>query len=130
MTVQPWGKRQELKGKILLKEEKAFLAVMGMAMGALACSVAIIGEYLTLTKSMLLGLAFALLYPTFIIAMVRFSVALRSWAHGEKFDDWVASGRETVRTYLFLFFPLVLPVLIVFYLSFGIINRISNYKAA
>ncbi|UCG20845.1 MAG: hypothetical protein JSU80_14235 [Deltaproteobacteria bacterium] len=114
----------------MLKEEKAFLVVMSMAMGALVCSVAIIGKYLSLTKSMLLGLAFALLYPTFIIAMVRFSVALRSWAHGEKFDDWVASGRETIRTYLFLFFPIVLPVLVVFYLSFGIIIRIFNYKAA
>jgi hypothetical protein len=114
----------------LLKEEKAFLVVMSMAMGALVCSVAIIGKYLSLTKSMLLGLAFTLLYPTFIIAMVRFSVALRSWAHREKFDDWVASGRETVRTYLFVFFPLVLPVLVVFYLSFGIINRLFNYKAA
>jgi hypothetical protein len=113
----------------LLKEEKGFLVVMSMAMGALVCSVAIIGKYLSLTKSMLLGLTFALLYPTFIIAMVRFSVALRSWAHREKFDDWVASGRETVRTYLFVFFPLVLPVLVVFYLSFGIINRIFNYKA-
>jgi hypothetical protein len=114
----------------LLKEEKVFLAVMSMAMGALVCSVAIIGKYLSLTKSLLLGLAFTLLYPTFIIAMVRFSVALKSWAHREKFDDWVASGRETVRTYLFVLFPLVLPVLVVFYLSFGIINRIFGYKAA
>jgi len=114
----------------LLKEEKAFLVVMSMAMGALVCSVTIIGKYLSLTKSLLVGLAFALLYPTFIIAMVRFSVALKSWAHGEKFDDWVASGRETLRTYLFVLFPLVLPVLVVFYLSFGIINRIFGYKAA
>jgi hypothetical protein len=114
----------------VLKEEKAFLVVMSMAMGALVCSVAIIGNYLSLTKSLLVGLAFALLYPSFIIAMVRFSVALKSWAHGEKFDDWIANDRETVRAYLFLLFPLVLPVLVVFYLSFGIINRISNQKAA
>jgi hypothetical protein len=79
---------------------------------------------------LLVGLAFALLYPSFIIAMVKFSVALKSWAHGEKFDDWIASGRETVRAYLFVLFPLVLPVLVVFYLSFGIINRISNQKAS
>ncbi len=114
----------------MLKEEKAFLVVMSMAIGALVCSVAVIGKYLSLRQSLLVGLAIALLYPIFIIAMVRFSVALKSWAHGEKFDDWVASGRETVRAYLFVLFPLVLPVLIVFYLSFGIINRIFKYKAA
>jgi hypothetical protein len=114
----------------LLKEEKAFLVVMSMAMGALVCSVALIGKHLSLSQSLLVGLAFALLYPTFIIAMVRFSVALKSWAYREQFDDWVASGQETVRAYLFLLFPLVLPVLVVFYLSFGIINRIVGYKAA
>ena len=114
----------------MLKEEKAFLVVMSIAIGALVCSVSLIGKHLSLTKSLLVGLAIAMLYPTFIIAMVRFSVALKSWAHREKFDDWVASGRETVRAYLFLLFPVVLPILVVFYLSFGIINRISNYKAA
>ena len=102
---------------------------MSMAIGALVCSVAVIGKHLSLTKSLLVGLAIALLYPTFIIAMVRFSVALKSWAHREKFDDWVASGREAVRAYLFVLFPLVLPILVVFYLSFGIINRIFSYKA-
>lgn len=114
----------------MLKEEKGFLVVMSIAIGALVCSVAVIGKYLSLALSLLVGLAIAILYPTFIIAMVRFSVALKSWAHGEKFDDWVASGRETVRAYLFVLFPVVLPVLIVFYLSFGIINRIFKYKAA
>ncbi len=103
---------------------------MSMAIGALVCSVAVIGKHLSLTKSLLVGLAIALLYPTFIIAMVRFSVALKSWAHREKFDDWVASDRETVRAYLFVLFPLVLPILVVFYLSFGIINRFFSYKAA
>ena len=113
----------------MLKEEKTFLAVMSMAIGALVCSVAVTGRHLSLTKSVLVGLAIALLYPTFIIAMVRFSVALKSWAHREKFDDWIASGRETVRAYLFVLFPVVLPILVVFYLSFGIINRIFSYKA-
>ena len=99
-------------------------------MGALVCSVAVTGRHLSLTKSVLVGLAIVLLYPAFIIAMVRFSVALKSWAHGEKFDDWVASGRQTVRAYLFILFPVVLPILVVFYLSFGTIKRIFNYKAA
>ena len=103
---------------------------MSMAIGALVCSIAVIGKHLSLTKSLLVGLAITLLYPTFIIAMVRFSVALKSWAHREKFDDWVASGQETVRAYLFVLFPVVLPILVVFYLSFGIINRIFSYKAA
>ena len=116
-------------GKTLLKEEKVFLAVMSMAIGALVCSVAIIGKHLSPIKALLVGLAILLLYPAFIIAMVRFSLALKSWAHGEELDDWVASGRETVRAYLFLLFPLVLPVLVVFYLSLGILNRIFNYKA-
>lgn len=102
---------------------------MSMAIGALVCSVAVIGKHLTLTKSVLVGLSITLLYPTLIIAMVRFSVALKSWAHREKFDDWVASNRQTVRAYLFVLFPVVLPILVVFYLSFGIINRIFSYKA-
>ena len=114
----------------MLKEEKAFLVVMSMAIGALVCSVAVTGRHLSLTKSVLVGLAIALLYPTFIIAMVRFSVALKSWAHREKFDDWVASGRQTVRAYLFILFPVVLPIIVVFYLSLGIIKRIFSYKAA
>jgi len=116
-------------GKTLLKEEKAFLVVMSMAIGTLVCSVALIGRHLSPTEALLVGLAIVLLYPAFIIAMVRFSLALRSWAHGEEFDDWVASGRETVRAYLFLLFPLVLPVLVVFYLSLGILNRFFHYKA-
>lgn len=103
---------------------------MSMAIGALVSSFTLTGKHLSLSKSLLVGLAIALLYPPFIVAMVRFSVALKSWAHSEKNDDWVASGRETVRAYLFILFPLVLPVLVVFYLSFGIINRIFNYKAA
>jgi hypothetical protein len=114
----------------LQKEEKAFLVVMSMAIGALVCSVTLISKHLSPTKSLLMGLAITLLYPALIIAMVRFSVALKSWAYGKKFDSWVASGRETVRAYLFLLFPLVLPVLVVYYLSCGIINRIFNYKAA
>jgi len=47
---------------------------MSMAIGALVCSIAVIGKHLSLTKSLLVGLAITLLYPTFIIAMVRFSL--------------------------------------------------------
>lgn len=112
----------------MLKEEKAFLVVMSIAIGALASSVSIIGAYLSLVQSLLLGLTIALLYPTFIIAMVRFSMVLRTWAYREKNDNWVASGRETMRVYLFILFPIVLPILTVFYLSYGIVNRIFKYK--
>jgi hypothetical protein len=59
-------------------------------------------------QSLVLGFSIALLYPIFIIAMVRFSTALRSWACQEKSDTWVACGREAVRTYLFILFPIVL----------------------
>lgn len=112
-----------------MKEEKAFLVIMSIAIGAVVCSVALVGKHLSLDKSLLMGLAIALLYPSFIIAMVRFSVALKSWAHRERYDDWIASDRETLRAYLFVIFPVVLPVLVVFYVSFGIKNRLFNYKA-
>jgi hypothetical protein len=95
----------------MLKEEKAFLVVMSIAIGTMASSVAIIGRYLPLAHGLLLGLAISLFYPVFIIAMVRFSMALKSW-----------------RVYLFILFPIVLPVLVIFYLSFGIVNRIFKYK--
>jgi hypothetical protein len=113
----------------MLKEEKAFLVVLSLAGGALVCSVALIGNYLSLRQSLLAGTAIALFYPTFIIAMVRFSMALKSWAQGEKSDDWIAGGRETVRAYLFILFPVVLPALVVYYLSFGIVNRVFKYKS-
>ena len=103
---------------------------MSITIGALVSSVTLVGRHLSSTESLLMGLAIALLYPTFIIAMVTFSVALKSWAYGKKFDNWVASGRETVRTSLLILFPIVLPVLVVYYLSFAIINRILNYKTA
>jgi hypothetical protein len=112
-----------------LKEEKAFLVIMSIAIGALVCSVALVGRHLSLGRSLLMGLAIALLYHSFIIAMVRFSVALKSWAHRERYDDWIAGDRETLRAYLFVLFPIVLPVLVVFYVSFGIKNRLFNYKA-
>ncbi|NIQ91201.1 MAG: hypothetical protein GWN86_05750 [Desulfobacterales bacterium] len=112
----------------MLKEEKAFLVVMSIAIGTIASSVAIIGGYLPLAHGLLLGLAISLFYPVFVIAMVRFSMALKSWAYGEKSDDWIAKGRETARAYLFILFPIVLPVLVIFYLSFGIVNRIFKYK--
>ena len=112
----------------MLKEEKAFLVVMSIAIGTIASSVAIIGGYLPLAHGLFLGLVIALFYPVFVIAMVRFSMALKSWAYGEKSDDWIAKGRETARAYLFILFPIVLPVLVVFYLSFGIVNRIFKYK--
>ena len=114
----------------MLREEKSFLVVMSITLGALVSSITLVGKQLSSTESLLMGLAIALFYPIFIIAMVRFSVALKSWAYGKKFDNWVASGRETVRTYLFILFPIVLPVLVVYYMSFGIINRIRNYKTA
>ena len=128
-SIQPrgvanWGEREN----VMLKEEKAFLVAMSIAIGTTASSVAIIGRYLPLAHGLLLGLAISLFYPVFIIAMVRFSMALKSWAYGEKSDDWVASGRETARAYLFILFPIVLPVLVIFYLSFGIVNRIFKYK--
>ena len=113
----------------MLTEEKAFLVVMSIVFGAIFSSVTIIGRYLSLGHSLVLGLAIALLYPTFVIAMVRFSIALKSWAYGEKSDDWIAGGRETVRAYLFILFPLVLVVLVIFYLSFGIVHRVFKYKA-
>jgi hypothetical protein len=64
----------------MLKEEKAFLVVMSIAIGTMASSVAIIGRYLPLAHGLLLGLAISLFYPVFIIAMVRFSMALKSWS--------------------------------------------------
>ena len=103
---------------------------MSITIGALVSSITLVGKHLSSSESLLAGFTIALLYPIFIIAMVRFSVALKSWAYGKKFDNWVASGRETMRTYLFILFPLVLPVLVVYYLSFGIINRIFNCKTA
>ena len=112
----------------MLKEEKAFLVVMSIAIGTIAASATIIGGYLTLAYGLLLGLAISLFYPLFIMAMVRFSLALKSWAYDEKSDDWVAKGRETARAYLFILFPIVLPVLVIFYVSFGIVNRIFKYK--
>ena len=114
----------------MLKEEKAFLVVMSIAIGSIASSVVIIGDYLPLAYGLLLGFVISLFYPVFIIAMVRFSMALKSWAYGEKSDYWIAKGRETARTYLFILFPVVLPVLVIFYLSFGIVNRIFKYKTA
>ena len=111
-----------------MKEEKAFLVMMSITIGALVCSVALVGRHLSLGRSLLMGLAIALLYPFFIIAMVRFSVALKSWAHRERCDDWIAGDRETLRAYLFVLFPVVLPVLVVFYVSFGIKKRLFNYK--
>ncbi len=110
------------------KEEKAFLVVMSIAIGAMSSSVSIVVGYLSLVHALLVGFAIALLYPTFIIAMVRFSLALKSWAYQEKSDNWIASGRETVRAYLFILFPIVLPVLTMFYVSYGIVNRIFGYK--
>ena len=103
---------------------------MSITIGALVSSITLVGKHLSSTESLLAGLAIALLYPIFIIAMVSFSVALKSWAYGKKFDNWVASGRETVRTYFLVLFPLVLPVLVVYYVSFGIINRFLKYKTA
>ena len=112
----------------MIKEEKAFLVVMSIAIGTIASSVAIIGRYLPLVNGLLLGLAISLFYPVFIIAMVRFCMALKSWTYGEKSDDWIARGREAARVYLFILFPVVFPVLVIFYLSFGIVNRIFKYK--
>ena len=63
----------------MLKEEKAFLVVMSIAIGTISSSVAIIGRYLLLAHGLLLGLANSLFYPVCIIAMVRFSMALKSW---------------------------------------------------
>ena len=88
----------------MLKEEKAFLVVMSIAIGTISSSVAIIGRYLPLAHGLLLGLAISLFYPFFIIAMVRFSMALKSWTYGEKSEDWIAGGRETARAYLSFFF--------------------------
>ena len=113
----------------MLTEEKAFLVVISILIGAIFSSVTIIGRYISLSHSLVLGLAIALLYPNFIIAMVRFSIALESWAYGEKSDDWIAGGRETVRAYLFILFPIVLAVLVIFYLSFGLVNRVFKYNA-
>ncbi|MEJ2364110.1 MAG: hypothetical protein P8075_15760 [Deltaproteobacteria bacterium] len=114
----------------MLREERTFLVVMSITIGALVSSITLVGKHLSTTESLLMGLVIALFYPVFIIAMVRFSVALKSWAYGKKFDNWVASGRETVRTYLLILFPIVLPVLVVYHVSFGIINRVVNYKTA
>ena len=96
----------------MLNEEKAFLVVMSIAIGTIASSVAIIGRYLPLAHGLLLGLAISLFYPVFIIAMVRFSMTLKSWAYGEKSDDWIANGRETARVYLFILFPIVLLIVL------------------
>ena len=105
-------------------EEKAFLVIMSILFGTIFSSVTIIGRYLSLGHSLALGLAIALLYPILIIAMVRFSIALKSWAYSEKSDDWIAGGGETVKAYLFILFPIVFAVLVVFYLSLGIVNRV------
>ena len=101
----------ELREELLLKEEKAFVVIMSIAIGALVCSVALVVGHLSLGRSLFMGLAIALLYPFFIIAVVRFSVALKSWAHRERYDDWIVADRETLRAYLFVLFPVVLPVL-------------------
>ena len=44
----------------MLKEEKAFLVVMSIAIGTISSSVAIIGRYLPLANGLLLGLAISL----------------------------------------------------------------------
>jgi hypothetical protein len=106
------------------KEEKAFLVVLSVALGTIVFLVVTVGDYFAVTTALLFGLAIAFLYPILVLLLVNLSMVLKRWAYQKKLDSIADSGQQTIRAYLFILLPVIVPVLMIFYLSFGIINRL------
>ena len=106
------------------KEEKAFLVVLSVVIGTFAFFILTVGDYFRVTTSLLLGIAVVFLYPILVLLLVNLSMVLKRWAYQEKLDNSQDSGQRTLRAYLFILLPVIVPVLMIFYVSFGIINRL------
>ena len=106
------------------KEEKAFLVVLSVVIGTTAFFILTLGDYFSVTTSLLLGAAIVFLYPILVLLLVNLSMVLKRWAYQEKSGNPEDSGQRILRAYLFILLPVIVPVFVVFYFSFGIVNRL------